>query len=373
MMCSPYLTGSLAVMLVLVTFNYWSVSTNNYDLVKEVQNMQVQLKTGSGTIQEKDKETMNLKKEVLDLKEKLKKSQITMQEKLEASEDRQRECVKDADRSARKAREEKETLQKKVNDFDNEVDDLKKQISDLNKELENTKTALAQSQKEVQSLKADQVVSPAHVQSIIPPRHLGSHGLGVGQLGDVDPNVVSVVKKDTQGMVFHLDDTGQHYLPLLPRGDPNKPRAKPEHSVWELENRIKRNSLSGTGLKLEPLPGPSSSKPSGISSSKRPSLVDNVAGVMPPPNNLDQAEDDSHIPENENGPEGKKDLQDDDQDPDGEVDENVNLDSQHFLEDKAGESGLETKEVKVEELEDVNKSLDGIQDQDSFNTQKSET
>lgn len=327
MMCSPYLTGSLAVMLVLVTFNYWSVSTNNYDLVKEVQNMQVQLKTGSGTIQEKDKETMNLKKEVLDLKEKLKKSQITMQEKLEASEDRQRECVKDADRSARKAREEKETLQKKVNDFDNEVDDLKKQISDLNKELENTKTALAQSQKEVQSLKADQVVSPAHVQSIIPPRHLGSHGLGVGQLGDVDPNVVSVVKKDTQG----------------------------------------------TGLKLEPLPGPSSSKPSGISSSKRPSLVDNVAGVMPPPNNLDQAEDDSHIPENENGPEGKKDLQDDDQDPDGEMDENVNLDSQHFLEDKAGESGLETKEVKVEELEDVNKSLDGIQDQDSFNTQKSET
>ena len=46
MMCSPYLTGSLALMLVLVTFNYWSVSTNNFDLVKEVKMMQTQLKTG---------------------------------------------------------------------------------------------------------------------------------------------------------------------------------------------------------------------------------------------------------------------------------------------------------------------------------------
>ena len=41
MTCSPYLTGSLALMLLLVTFNYWSVSTNNFDLVKEVKNMQV--------------------------------------------------------------------------------------------------------------------------------------------------------------------------------------------------------------------------------------------------------------------------------------------------------------------------------------------
>merc|ERR1719192_3169341 len=54
MMCSPYLTGSLALMLVLVTFNYWSVSTNNFDLVKEVKLMQTQLKTGSGTIQERE-------------------------------------------------------------------------------------------------------------------------------------------------------------------------------------------------------------------------------------------------------------------------------------------------------------------------------
>jgi hypothetical protein len=57
-------------------------------------------------------------------------------------------------------------------------------------------------------------------------------------------------------------------------------------------------------------------------------LVDNVAGVMPPPHgleaaapasNLDRAEDDSQLPENGLGPEGKNDFGDDDQNPDGEV------------------------------------------------------
>ena len=40
---------------------------------------------------------------------------------------------------------------------------------------------------------------------------------------------------------------------------------------------------------------------------------------MPVPNNLDQAEDDAHIPLHKNGPEGKIMLEDDDQDPNGQV------------------------------------------------------
>ena len=40
---------------------------------------------------------------------------------------------------------------------------------------------------------------------------------------------------------------------------------------------------------------------------------------MPVPNNLDQAEDDAHIAEHKNGPDGNTVLEDDDQDPDGQV------------------------------------------------------
>ena len=62
-----------------------------------------------------------------------------------------------------------------------------------------------------------------------------------------------------------------------------------------------------------------------------PKIVVNEAGVMPIPNviksvdgkagfeNLDNAEDDSQIAQHENGPEGKKEFQDDDQNPDGQV------------------------------------------------------
>ena len=53
-MCSPYLTGSLAVMLVIVAFNYWSVATENSELSKKLQEMQQQLKRGSEHIERLD-------------------------------------------------------------------------------------------------------------------------------------------------------------------------------------------------------------------------------------------------------------------------------------------------------------------------------
>lgn len=332
MMCSPYLTGSLAVMLVLVTFNYWSVSTTNFDLIKEVKQMQVQLKTGSDNIQEKDNDRLKLKemldksqKEVLDLKkkaaqcnenltlmdEKRQKEVESANKKVNLMKENILQNTQESEKNAVKATEEKEVLEK-------EVDNLKEELDRKTKELVEAKA-------EIVSLKASEVLVPGHVKqgSLVFP-DLPSGGaapLGNGQLGDVDPQAVSVIRKETNG------GAGVHLVPLQPPS------------------------------------GPSSPKPfGGISSSKKPSLIVNVAGVMPPPNNLDQAEDDSHIPEHENGPEGKKDLQDDDQNPDGQIDENVDLEKQHFLEEKT-EKG-DTKDVVVEGQEDANR-LNILQD--SFN------
>ena len=79
-------------------------------------------------------------------------------------------------------------------------------------------------------------------------------------------------------MVFHLDPSSSHYLPILPRGDPSKPRAQPGHSVMDLArrngtDRSKRTpALGGGSVHLAPLlpPGPSSPRPAmGISSSSK--------------------------------------------------------------------------------------------------------
>ena len=139
------------------------------------------------------------------------------------------------------------------------------------------------------------------------------------------------------GMTFHKDKAG-HWLPIIVQGDPHKPRAKPSVSVMDMQpqskpdsnNRVKKNALVGTGLRIEegeaaqgnissssrlPLIGSSSTKGSdlikdGPGMVPAPKIVVNEGVVMPVPN-LDKAEDDSNIGNNEGS--------EDDQNPDGQV------------------------------------------------------
>lgn len=320
MTCSPYLTGSLALMLLLVTFNYWSVSTNNFDLVKEVKNMQTQLKTGSGTIQERERETKSLKEDlrkcdggVENLREEVKRLESVKEELKMCNNDKDRlnkDKVDQQEQAGREARKAQEVLSQEVAKEKEENESLSRRLDELQEELDKEKERVKKAKAELVSLKAEQLVSAGHVQA--PPQHLAREGgLGEGQLADVDPGAVSVVRKETQG------GGSLHLGPVLPQG-PSSPKP-----------------------------------PMGISSSSNiPVIVDNVAGVMPPPlkleraedTNLDQAEDDAHIAHNENGPEGKNDLQDDDQNPDGEIDERV--DPGKGMDD-------DTKDENDEGLEDV--------------------
>merc|ERR1712062_217610 len=99
-------------------------------------------------------------------------------------------------------------------------------------------------------------------------------------------------------------------------------------------------------------------------------------GVLPlPGDNLDNAEDDSQISQHENGPEGKEEIQDDDQNPDGQIDEAPGLDKQLYLMDKiesdgdrkdetltgddgnVGDFGASNEDVGEEKLENLKESL----------------
>ena len=183
-------------------------------------------------------------------------------------------------------------------------------------------------------------------------------------------------------MRFHKDKTG-HWLPIIVQGDPNQPRAQPSVSVMDLKPgqfRAKKDTLLGAGLTildpaennkafLEPLKSPGL----GISSSSKPQIqVDGGGGgVLPlPGDNLDNAEDDSQIVQHENGPEGKEEIQDDDQNPDGQVepsyslatgpsekqfqiDETVDLDKQLYMVDKNQVDGEDNEETILKEEENT--------------------
>merc|ERR1712048_524742 len=87
----------------------------------------------------------------------------------------------------------------------------------------------------------------------------------------------------------------------------------------------------------------------GISSSSKPVIKPQImdgGGVLPlPGDNLDNAEDDSQIVQHENGPEGKEEIQDDDQNPDGQIDETVDLDKQLYMVDKNEVEGDDKEET----------------------------
>jgi len=345
-MCSPYLTGSLGIMLCLVTFNYWSVSTQNSDLVKKVQELQQQLHLGTKHIESLEEETREIRKQIKTHKDRVNeerelKNEVEMKFKdvvkkrddLKERLDAMMVLKSEGDETERKLSEEKENQSKAM-------DSLRDELEAVRGELLTVKANLTSCNNELTSERSEKILrTPEVAGGGVPPRHLGrSDGLGPGQLPDINPAAVSVIKKETQGSgLTILDGNGkaQDVDKLVDKAMAVSPSPKVE--VMNLSSSRKPVSSSSVGQV---------SDKSGGNESK---IVINEAGVMPLPDvvksgdnraafeNLDKAEDDSQIVEHENGPEGKKEIQDDDQNPDGQIDETVDLDKQHYLVDKAQE------------------------------------
>jgi len=372
-MCSPYLTGSLGIMLCLVTFNYWSVSTQNSDLVKKVQEMQQQLMQGTKHIESLEEETREIRKQLKTYKdrvteEKELKNEVEMKFK-DVNKDRDELKKKldamivlksEGDETERKLSEDKE-MQSKA------MDSLRDELEEVKVELLSVKTNLTRCQDDLTREMSEKVVKTPEVGGI-PPRHLGrSDGLGPGQLPDVHPGAVSVVKKETQGSGLIIEDGQGNALNEDKQVDKVGNSPSPKVEVMNLSSSKKPVSPSPAG-QVADNPGVA-----------KPNIVVNEAGVMPLPNlvksgegkagfdNLDNAEDDSQIAQHENGPEGKKEIQDDDQNPDGQIDETVDLDKQHYLVDKAQEefgnagegAGMTRRKFVENSLENIEKDENG--------------
>jgi len=369
-MCSPYLTGSLGIMLCLVTFNYWTVSTQNSDLVQKVEEVQQQLQFGSKHIQSLEEETNEIRKQVKKYKDKVAEEKEMKKEVEMKYKDmsKQREDYKnkldamtllksEGEETEKKLLEDKEMQEKAMDRLRDELEEAKVRVESLQS---NMTSCLAELANAIQKVPA--------VENPIPPRHLGGSGsLGVGQLPDVDPQVVSVIRKETPGAGLTIvSNSSKKMLNIVNNVDVSP---SPAVEVKNLSSSRKpvsssqRQEVGNNQLGVAPAP----------------KIVVNEGGVMPLPNNiksdrkignenLDNAEDDSHIIQNENGPEGKKDIQDDDQNPDGQIDETVNMDKQHYLIDKAaeelGEGDEEGQVGKSNEfdnnLEDEDEDDDGI-------------
>jgi len=370
-MCSPYLTGSLGIMLCLVTFNYWSVSTQNSDLVKKVEEMQQQLQLGSKHIQSLEEETREIRNQMKTYKdrvmeEKELKKEVEMKYKdlnkdrddLKQRIDAMVELKSEGEETERKLSEDKEIQGMAMDTFKDELEEVKKLLL-------SAKTNLTTCQAELASDRADKLLIPPQA-AAMPPRQLGrSDSLGPGQLPDVNPVAVSVIKKETQGSGLSIVDDA----------------AKMNKAADSPSTKVKVMNLSSSAKPVSPSQGGEINyQQKGVV--QAPKIVVNEAGVMPLPNviksgdgkagfeNLDNAEDDSQIAHHENGPEGKEEIQDDDQNPDGQIDETVDLDKQHYLVDKAQEDSGEAGEGAGIIKNKLDNSLENVGVEDNLDSLK---
>lgn len=150
LLSSSYMTMCLCIMLIVVSFNYWSLSADNSKLIDRIKQAHQQLTR----------------------------------------------------------------LSQQVNQDQGEPDFLEKELPNIHDRIAKNFN------------RHDRVAQPR---------------LGGGQLPDVNPASVRVVKKETIGMVFHQDNQG-HYLPILPPGNPRMPRGKPEHSVMKMIEQAKEKT-----------------------------------------------------------------------------------------------------------------------------------
>jgi len=254
MMCSPYLTGSLVIMLVIVAFNYWTIAAENSELGKKLQEMQQQLKSGTNHIKNLEEEIQQVrskeskcKKNTENLREeaeiKLKDMETVQKQrnKLKAQVDKLEVQLKDTQN------EEDEEESKLIEDNkmkENTIDSLRDEIESLKLNISAVQLNVTSCQAELASERADRLIQPPQgAGQGMPPRHLPSK-LGPGQLPDLNPDAVSVIRKETNGMTFHTDQAG-HWLPIIVQGDPHKPRARPSVSVMDIKppsNRVKKNA-----------------------------------------------------------------------------------------------------------------------------------
>jgi len=279
LLMSPYFTGSLGAMLIIVSFSYWSVSTQNKFLTDKLSELQEQLKVEVKMIedsevrcakyqlvlkQEKDK-IENERDDCLkkfDLLEKENIHQVGKIHELEELKDnlnKENEDLKDVEDEAR-LRDENNRLQENL-------DIAESKISTLESKLEEEEIKSRDLQGKLSELLE---TDPHAAARMFPSQFDGSKAeLGQGQLPDVNPASVSVIKKDTLG-------GGGNVLKILP---PESPSSKPASPGPAVVNPI-----------AQPF-GPSSPvQPRGISST---SPIPKNNKQIPLPQNISQLNADS--------------------------------------------------------------------------------
>ncbi|XP_049832286.1 uncharacterized protein LOC126272983 isoform X2 [Schistocerca gregaria] len=180
--CPPLLAGGLFVMCVILVFNWWSLSSQNYELLKQLQDLSEQLKISS------DEQDLCIRqKQGLETRNKLTEDDLAKSrvriELIEKENDELKKTVETKEEELRTSQKAKEEAQGNADRCNTELDSLKKldiskdgtmaslrldknrvtkELETLQQQVKKLRTQLDNAQSELASMKTGkQNVSPA--------------------------------------------------------------------------------------------------------------------------------------------------------------------------------------------------------------------
>ncbi|XP_069673395.1 protein GOLM2-like isoform X2 [Periplaneta americana] len=241
--CPPFLVAGLLVVCIILTFNWWSLSSQNYDLIKQLEELGEQLKISS---EEQDlcvHQRLSVEGRVKTLEEEMAQLRVRLEQQraenddmkkvLETRDDELKEFKKEHDKehkSATLCNTELDSLKKLQVSMEGTIQTLKLEKSQFTSQLDEQKQEIQQLRQDLEQARAalDAAASKAVKQPVfsVPNKLSTAAHLRAGELREVTK--VHVMVPGLKGMVHRWG------VPILPQDPPDAVRPPPRFSVIHL-------------------------------------------------------------------------------------------------------------------------------------------
>lgn len=257
--CPPFLVAGLLVVCIILTFNWWSLSSQNYDLIKQIEELGEQLKISS---EEQDlcvHQRLSVEGRVKVVEEEMAQVRVNldqqrtdndeMKKNLETKDDKLREMKKEQDnihKSASLCKTELESLKKlqiskegtiaslrlEKDQFTAQLEGQKEELQRLQNELEQVRASLREASKNKQ---LDRTISK--VSTAAAPPKPGDTGMAVG--GDHERDGAQELEK-AENEENNAGERGDEVNPEEGAGDNGPEGPGGEEPVLQMEhNQVK--------------------------------------------------------------------------------------------------------------------------------------
>ncbi|XP_069157892.1 protein GOLM2 isoform X7 [Procambarus clarkii] len=248
----PFILVGLVLIVLILGFNYWTLTSQNADLQQEVEKLQAEVKISAMKQEQSENKNAALQETVHEmdsisakLKKKLQEEGDILKTKDQDNQKKEYEITSLKNKIV-KLQEHIDTITQQLEDHETELskaketnvhlaterDDAVEAIAEKDALINTLKRQLEQAEEEVAAVRREKLsmAQPNIVPGAmnLPNIEKKAPYFGPGQLGYVSRGAVHTRDMGLHGITFHRE------LPILPRDPPNAHRSKPRFSVADL-------------------------------------------------------------------------------------------------------------------------------------------